>query len=114
MKYKLPKDYCNAAWMTRNRFQYSAKFSSSEENVYIKKFSVWKYGDTITLAARVLVTLETGDVQVDVLETGFQGLYAPYYLRQSYYSSMMETIDKRIKNELERCNIVEVNEDVEV
>lgn len=105
MEYRLPTEYCNTEWMNRCRFHYSEKFSSREESIYQKRLPVWRQGDNITLEGRILVTLETGEVRVDVYDVGFRGKYAPYYLRPSYYNDILSKIDERIDEELNKCCI---------
>lgn len=105
MTYKLPKQYCNQDWMNKCKFFYSHKFSSKEESIFQKRISVWRQGDMITLEARILICLETGDVTIDVFDAASHGRYAPYYLKPSYYDELLSVIDKRIDEELSRDKI---------
>lgn len=65
----------------------------------------------ITLEARILICLETGNVTVDVFDSASRGRYAPYYLKPSYYDELLSVIDKRIDDELNRDKIEKEPED---
>lgn len=105
MTYKLPKQYCNQDWMDKCKFYYSNKFSSKGETVFQKRITVWRQGDVVTLETRILVYLETGEVNVDVFDASSHGRYAPYYLKPSYYDELLSVIDRKIDEELNRDKI---------
>ena len=106
MKYRLLENYRNEDWMYKQRFRFSEKFSSHNETVFTKRFPVWRQGDNITLEAQIRITLETGEVSVDVYDVSFRGRYAPFYLKPSYYNDLLAKIDERINAELDKCRII--------
>ena len=97
--------------MYKRGYHYSNKCSSVDSSIYQKFITVWKHGEHITLEARLLLNLDTGEVEIDVFDASSHGRYAPYYLRQSYYDKMMGMIDAKIDEELKRDRIAKEKED---
>lgn len=94
-------------WMLENHFHFSAKLSSNAESIYVYAFPVWKMGDTITLEARISVTLETGETIVDVYDMSFRSKYAPFYLDPPYYGQLLKEIHGKIDSKLRHFGIFE-------
>lgn len=81
--------------------------SSIDDHVYTYVFPVYRYKATITLEARFLVHVETGDISVDVFDSNTKGIYAPWYNNESgIYDSFIDIIDANITKEMKRQKIM--------
>jgi len=82
-------------------FRYCCKLSESEkENIYKKRFPVYKYFEFTLLEAEFTLNADSNDLIIDVMDVG-GGRYAPYYFDEyGTYEPLLEIINKRIDREL--------------
>lgn len=103
------KDNVDRQWLKQNDFRYSRTYSDSESDAYLRRFPVYKYGSYCTLEGEVLIYVETGEVKINVYESGTNDIYAPFYhVEYGNYDSLLKIIDKYIYAELKRLNIRKV------
>lgn len=103
------KDNVDRQWLKQNDFRYSRTYSDSESDAYLRRFPVYKYGSCCTLEGEILIYVETGEVKINVYESGTNDIYAPFYnVEYGNYDSLLKIIDKYIYAELKRLNIRKV------
>lgn len=87
-------------------FRYKRSMSERGESVYEYVFPVYRYHTAIVLECRLLVISETGELTIDIFDSGSHGMYAPWYYDESgIHSKIIEVINNNIKKELHRMKI---------
>ena len=99
-KAKITKGYLN-----KNHFLFSKIFSDSDNEVYYYRFTVWRYGNAGVLEAEIRINTSNGQVNVGCYDAGTRNIYASWYSRDVGNSQVVEQIDEKIYNEIERLGI---------
>ena len=94
-------------WLHKNGFKYDGFKSTVDNNVYSKRFPIYKYIGITVLEGCISINESDGDVQVDVYENcNTYSPYPPYYDRE--YGTTKEVIDiaeKKIFWQLKKLKI---------
>ena len=110
-KYKMKQPYDEQS-LAKLNFYFDRTRSDEETKKYMRKFTVYKYSDSILLEAWFCLDYKTGDVTVDVMDvySGRYGKYAKWYLSEyGDYEPLLNGINEKIAKEMKKCGIVERN-----
>lgn len=98
------------SWLKNNGFQYSRVYSNDDEQVYYYKFPVYQYHTYVTLECEIRITLNNGEVSIDIFDSDTKEKYAPFYFEeQEAYEYMVKIINNRVINTLNELGITEIN-----
>lgn len=93
-------------WLNKNNFKYNRILSDNEDNVYTYRFPLCKNGYFVTLECELSCIESTGEIRVDVYNYGTRNKYAAFYcVEYGNYNTMLNSINKKIKNELRTLGI---------
>lgn len=88
-------------WLERNHFTFNRYLSDDNWEVYSRRTIVWKFGSAGVLEAEYSV-YPNGEVTANVYDYGTRAPYASWYCRKYGKNDVVEIIDNKIINELEK------------
>ena len=101
----------NPRKLDENMFRFRQSMSDAEETVYEHVFPVYRYHAAVTLEARFMLIKETGEIKIDVFDSGTKGIYGPWYNDESgIHEKIIGIINSNIAKEMKRLNIFEEKE----
>ena len=95
-------------WIRKSPFRYS--FNDFEEVAYTYRFPVYKSGSFVTLECEITIFDKTGDTKLNVYEYGTRNKYAAFYCDIYGKNSVLNSVHKKIENELRKLGIVQKKE----
>lgn len=108
-EFYLPKSKRNKGWIERNHFYYNRYLSYDKHDVYSRRSIVWRYGSAGVLEAEYSL-YSNGEVTVNVYDAGTRSPYASWYCRKYGKNDVIDIIDNKIIEELERMGVKKRNE----
>lgn len=93
-------------WIRKSPFRYS--FNDADEFAYTYRFPVHKSGTFVTLECELTVFDKTGDVRINVYDYGTRDKYAAFYCDYFGKNTVLESVHKKIKNELNKLGVVQM------
>ena len=89
-------------------FRYNKLMSEEGSDFFTLRFPVLKYKKTTTLECEMSVELQTGDIVMNIFNSGTNDIYAPYYNRKYGEYETIDSIDRSIELQLKRIGAKEV------
>lgn len=106
MQNKYYRKNVSKEWLNANGFKYSKKLSDEETNIYTYRFSVFKYEKMTVLECEINISLEDGEVKLNVYDYGTNDKYAPfYYCEYGNYDKMLKIIWDKIDYMINKLQI---------
>ena len=91
-------------------FRYSNGFSTEDCKAFIKTVPLYRYSEIICLEARIVVWLD-GQVQVDVLDSGFHSYYSAWYLDETEERyPILKEVNAKLNKVLKNYGIKEIKD----
>lgn len=106
MQNKYYKKNVSKEWLVTNGFRYSKNLSDEETSVYTYRFPVFKYERMTVLECEINISLEDGEVKLNVYDYGTNDKYAAfYYCEYGNYDKMLKIIWDKIEHMLNKLQI---------
>lgn len=106
MQNKYYKQNISKEWLTSNGFKYRKSLSDEETNIYTYRFPVFKYKRMTVLECELNISLEDGEVKLNVFDYGTNDKFAAfYYCEYGNYDKMLQIIWNKIEYMLGKLQI---------
>ncbi len=106
MQNKYYKQNISKEWLTSNGFKYRESLSDEETNIYTYRFPVFKYKRMTVLECELNISLEDGEVKLNVYDYGTNDKFAAfYYCEYGNYDKMLQIIWNKIEYMLGKLQI---------
>lgn len=101
--YKM-KDYSKQHLQSKG-FRYNRTLSDSSEEIYTYRFSLISYNKTTTIECEISVSITTGMVNINVINSSTRELYASYYNREYGNFEIVKLMDTKISKKIKELGI---------
>ncbi len=106
MQDKYYKINISKEWLMANGFKYSKSLSDEKTHVYTYRFPVFKYERMTVLECELNISLEDGEVKLNVYDYGTNDKFAAfYYCEYGNYDKMLQIIWNKIEYMLGKLQI---------
>lgn len=106
MQNKYYKQNISKECLTSNGFKYRKSLSDEETNIYTYRFPVFKYKRMTVLECELNISLEDGEVKLNVFDYGTNDKFAAfYYCEYGNYDKMLQIIWNKIEYMLGKLQI---------
>ena len=103
LAYKI-KD-CSKQYLQSKGFRYNRILSDSSEDIYTYRFPLVLYNKTSTIECEISVSIITGIVNINVINSSTKELYASYYNREYGNFEIIRLIDTKISKKMKELGI---------
>lgn len=86
-------------------FRFNRNLSDSTEEIYTYRFPLISYNKVTTIECEISVSITTGMVNINVINSNTRELYASYYNREYGNYEIIKLMDIKIKNKLKELGI---------
>lgn len=86
-------------------FRYNRILSDSSEDIYTYRFPLVLYNKTSTIECEISVSIITGIVNINVINSSTKELYASYYNREYGNFEIIRLIDTKISKKIKELGI---------
>ena len=94
LTYKM-KDY-SKQYLQSKGFRYNRTLSDSSEEIYTYRFPLISYNKTTTIECEISVSITTGMVNINVINSSTRELYASYYNREYGNFEIVKLMDTKL------------------
>ena len=101
--YKM-KDY-SKQYLQSKGFRYNRTLSDSSEEIYTYRFPLISYNKITTIECEISVSITTGMVNINVINSSTRELYASYYNREYGNFEIVKLIDTKISKKIKELGI---------
>ena len=95
-------------FLSDNGFRFNRSLSDSTEEIYTYKFPVVSYNKTVTIECEISVSVTTGILNINVINSNTRELYASYYNREYGDYEIIKVIDMKIKKKMNELGIEKI------